>query len=680
MSSGTATRPPEIGRAAWARVVVETRTGPRSDSFDYAVPEALQERLLLGQRVRVPFGRRSLLAYVIDFPEEPAVASPRPIEAVLDEPTLLLPHLVATARWVARHYAAPLPEVLRAMLPANVRRAPTGRQAGPRSLGVARASAQATPPVPVAVPELDAAQQEAAERILIALGRHEARTFLLHGASGSGKTEVYLAAIARALEMGGQALMLVPELSLTPQIVARFAARFSGRLALLHSGLTEAERALEWKRIRGGEVAVVIGSRSAVFAPLADLKLIVVDEEDSSSYKQDRLPRYHARDVARRLARETGACLVLGSATPSVVTFWTAAQSSTPILRLPQPYGGRALPPVEIVDLREELRTGNRRPLSRRLVDASRAALQAGEQIILFLNRRGMATFVLCRDCGEPVQCPNCSVSLVYHADRAELACHYCGRRSGLLRRCPRCSSARIRHLGIGTERVEAEVKALLPGARVLRLDRDSARVRDGYYTILEAFERGSADVLVGTQLVTKGLQLPRVTLVGVVNADLSLHFPEYHAAERTFGLVSQAAGRAGRGPRPGRVIVQTYQPEHYAIAAAQRYDYQAFYRQELTLRRDFKFPPFAALITCTCAHRDEERALRTAQEYVRALIVTLETLKLDPIDVLGPSPAFVPRARGEFRFEVTLRGPRLDPLAPYLPQGPLWSIDVDPV
>jgi primosomal protein N' (replication factor Y) len=658
-------------------VVVETRAGPRTESFDYAVPAALSEGLTLGHRVRVPFGNRSLLGYVVELPDEPAVPAPRAIEARFDEPPLLPPHLLDVGRWVAGYYAAPLSEVLRAMLPPNIRRAPGVRRVGPRSVSAARARAQA--PLQAVPVTLTGEQAEAVERIAIAVGRLEAQTFLLHGVSGSGKTEVYLAVIARALEHGGQALVLIPELSLTRQTVERFAARFPGRIALLHTGLTEAERAQEWRRIRAGDAPVVIGSRSAVFAPLIAPRVIVVDEEDSSSYKQERLPRYHARDVARRLARATGACLVLGSATPSVVTTWTAEQARNPILRLRQPYGGRPLPPMEIVDLREELQSGNRRPFSRRLVEACRAALGAGHQVLLFLNRRGTATFLLCRDCGQPVQCPNCSVSFVYHAEHSQLRCHYCGRQRPLLQRCPACGSSRIKHLGIGTERVEAEARAAFPGARVVRLDRDSTRIRDRYYTILESFERGDADVLVGTQLVAKGLQLRGVAVVGVVNADLSLHFPEYNAAERTFSLVTQVAGRVG-GLAQARVLVQTYQPDHYAIACARAHDYEGFYRQEVALRREFKFPPFARLITCVCAHRDEVKALRAAQDYVRALSVTIEALGAHSVDVLGPSPSFVPRVRGEYRFEVTLRGTGLERLHPYLPEGRMWSIDVDPV
>lgn len=658
--------------------MVETRAGPRTESFDYAVPAGLGDGLTLGHRVRVPFGNRSLLGYVVELPAEPAVEAPRAIEARLDEPPLLPSHLLEVGRWVAGYYAAPLSEVLRAMLPPNIRRAPALRRVGPRSVSAARARAQAGSP-PVAPVALTGEQAEAVERIAIAIGRQEAHTFLLHGVSGSGKTEVYLAVIARALELGGQALVLVPELSLTRQTVERFAARLPGKIAVLHTGLTEAERAQEWRRIRAGETPVVIGSRSAVFAPLSALRVIVVDEEDSSSYKQERLPRYHARDVARRLARATGACLVLGSATPSVVSFWAAEHGPTPVLRLRQPYGGRPRPAMEIVDLREELKSGNRSPLSRRLREACRQALDAGHQVLLFLNRRGMATFLLCRDCGKPVQCPNCSVSLVYHAERSQLRCHYCGLQQPPLSRCPACGSPRIKHLGMGTERLEAEAKAAFPGARVLRLDRDSTRTRDRYYTILENFERGEADILVGTQLVAKGLQLERVAVVGVVNADLSLHFPEYNAAERTFGLVTQVAGRAG-GLAGARVLVQTYQPDHYAIACARAHDYQGFYQEELTLRRDFKFPPFARLITCVCAHRDEVKAQRAAQDYVRALSVTIQALGAPSVDVLGPSPSFVPRVRGEYRFEVTLRGTGLERLHPYLPEGRMWSIDVDPV
>jgi primosomal protein N' (replication factor Y) len=474
--------------------------------------------------------------------------------------------------------------------------------------------------------------------------------------------------------------VLVPEIALTPQTVGRFAARFPGRLAVLHSALTEAERAAEWWRIRRGEADIVIGPRAAVFAPLPRLRLIAIDEEESSAFKQDRIPRYHAPTVARWLAHRTRSVLVLGSATPSVATYADALAGREHLLELPHRAQGRPLPPVSIVDMRAEIGAQHFSPLSRELQAAIGGSLERHEQSILFLNRRGLATFVLCRDCGQARECPHCSVALVYHASLGRLQCHYCGTTEPLPRRCPACGSRYIKSFGVGTERIEQEVHALFPGARVLRLDRDVMKTPDAADLVFDQMRSGEADVLVGTQLVAKGLDLPNVTTVGVVNADTSLHFPDYRSSERTFSLLTQVAGRAGRGSAASQVFIQTYTPDHPAIRHARYHDYRGFFREERAIRAQYRFPPYAELIVATYGHRDEARAAREAKAAAEHLSATIGLLNLGDIEVLGPSPAFVYRLKDEFRFEVTLKGRDLHRVADGLPRGRGWSLDVDPM
>jgi primosomal protein N' (replication factor Y) len=450
-------------------------------------------------------------------------------------------------------------------------------------------------------------------------------------------------------------------------------------LAVLHSGLTDLERAQQWWRARKGEVSLVIGSRSAVFTPIPRLGLVCVDEEGSSAFKQDRTPRYEAGWVARRLAAATGARLVLGSATPTVATYSEARSGGLALAELPRRVRGQPAP-VELVDMREELRQGNRMPLSRPLLEAVDGALRSEEQAILFLNRRGAATFVLCRECGRSVQCLGCSVSMVEHAELEGLSCHYCGYWRPLPDACPYCGSMHVRSLGLGTQRLESMMRKLFPDARVLRLDRDAAKGPDGYYDIFEAFASRRADILVGTQLVARGLDLDAVTMVGVVDADLPLHFPDYRSAEAAFALVTQVAGRAGRSGQPARVVVQTSNPDHYSLRHAQSGDYEAFYLDELPSRQAFAFPPYAQLAVLTYAHVEEERAATVAREAAETLAAALVRERVDEVRLQGPSPAFIHRLRGEYRWQLTLRGERLERARLLVPRGRGWSYDVDPV
>lgn len=668
--------PAEVALRPIARVAVDARVGSQTGVFDYLVPEALKGQIMVGQRVRVPFGRRIVNGFVCELEEGPDVLELKPIEALVDAEPVLPAVLVEIAGLVAAHYLVPLDEVIRAAVPPRVRLA-AGRP-GTRRRRSRVLAFSAGPPSPAV--SLEAAQQAAAERIAVSLRRQESEVFLLHGVTGSGKTEVYLALLEEVLRDGGQGLALVPEIALTPQTVARFGARFPGRLAVLHSALTEAERAAEWWRIRRGEADIVIGPRAAVFAPLSRLRLIVIDEEESSAFKQDRMPRYHAPTVARWLAERTRAVLVLGSATPSIVTYSRALEGRDRLLELPHRARGRSLPPVTVVDMRREIQAEQFSPLSGALQGGIAKALAEGHQSILFLNRRGLATFVLCRDCGKVRECPHCSVALVYHASLGRLQCHYCGSSEPLPRRCPECNSRYIKSFGVGTERIQQEVVRLFPKARVLRLDRDVMKTAEAADLIFEQMVRNEADVLVGTQLVAKGFDLPNVTTVGVVNADTSLHFPDYRSSERTFSLLTQVAGRAGRGSADSQVFIQTYTPEHPAVRHARYHDYRGFFREELELRRSFKFPPFSELILATYSHRDESRAQAESRTAVEHLSATIGLLNLGDIEVLGPSPAFLYRLKDEFRFEVTIRGRDLHRIAERVPRGRGWSLDVDPM
>ncbi len=627
-----------------------------------------------GHRVTVPFGRRTSFGFVVSLGTEDPGVETKPIASAGSDP-LLLPHQVALARLVADHYWVPLIECLRAMLPPRVRKAGSGGS-GPstRQRRHSRLLELAGAAGPDAVPAQLTAEQAAALEII------EGNPMtLLHGVIASGKTEVYLAAAEQALGQGLRVLLLVPDISLTPQLVERVRARLKAPIAILHSQLTELERAQQWWRTRRGEAEVVLGSRSAVFAPIPRLGLICLDEEGTASYKQDRTPRYETGWVARRLASLTGARLIAGSATPSVVTYHQATQGELALAKLTHRVrGGDA--EVELVDMRDEAAAGNRQPLSRRLVEVVERTLENEEQVILYLNRRGMSTFVLCRDCGKSVQCLGCSVALVQHAEIDGLVCHYCGYSRAMPSVCDHCGSRNIRGMGMGTQRLETMVKKLWPRARVLRLDSDAARGPDSYFDIWETFSERRADILVGTQLVTRGLDLPAVTCVGVVDADLPLHFPDYRSAESTFSLVVQVAGRAGRDGRASRVVVQTSNPEHYSLRCAATGDYEGFYAAELPSRKAFVFPPFAELAVLTRTDADDARAAAVAREAAEELASGLLRDGTEGIRVMGPAPAFIHRLRGEYRWQVTLKGDGLERARHLAPRGKGWSYDVDPV
>jgi primosomal protein N' (replication factor Y) len=515
----------------------------------------------------------------------------------------------------------------------------------------------------------------------------DATAFLIHGVTGSGKTEIYLRAVGHVLENGGSALVLVPEISLTPQTTGRFLARFPGRVGVLHSGLGAGERFDTWRRARAGHLSVIIGARSALFAPLPHIRLIILDEEHDESYKErDGAVRYHARSAAEAYTRLLGAVCVLGSATPDIVTYHRARSGGLRLLELPRRVAadgmGRprplAMPPVHVVDMRVELKAGNTSLFSRRLADTLAATLARGEQAILFLNRRGAATYVFCRDCGWVARCPRCETPLTHHPAAAALRCHTCGYQRKPPSLCPACRGRRVRYFGAGTQRIQAEVEARFPRARTLRWDWDATRRKGAHEVILAHFASHRADVLIGTQMLAKGLDLPLVTLVGVVSADTGLFLPDFRAGERTFQVLTQVAGRAGRGEAGGQVILQTYHPEHEAIRAASAHDYRAFVQAELPHRRELGYPPFGRLARLVYRANSLEHVERETTRRAARLRREVQRAGLG-IDVLGPTPCFYARQGGLLRWQIILRGADPARVVPEdLPEG--WSIDVDPV
>lgn len=675
--------------------------------YTYCVPPEYEDMVAPGTAVAVPFGgKRKVAGYVVAAHDRDPETPLKPILGVLGD-MAVPPHLYELFDWVAESTMATFAQVWTTAVPrGTLARKPqpkiqwaasfltrpeglTPRQAevlevlveaGGKLLvseWVRRAGSTAAmartlakrgavalheariwraPPLPASEQirpfHLNPAQARAVEAI--ATGA-PGSAFLLYGVTGSGKTEVYLQAIARTLAEGKSAIMLVPEIALTPQTVARFRSRFGDRLALMHSTLSDGERFDEWQRLRDGEACVAIGARSAVFAPLSNLGLIILDEEHEGSYKQDTAPRYHARSVALRRAKLEGAKVILGSATPSVETFYRAQTGEITRLDLPHRVSGRPLPPVELVDMREELRAGNRKIFSRALLSALREHLGRGEQAILLMNRRGYASFVLCRSCGEAITCPSCSVSLTYHKDHDRLRCHLCNFAASNPERCPSCRSPFIKYFGAGTQQVAEVAAQLLPEARILRLDRDTTTRKDSHRRILEAFASGEANVLIGTQMVAKGLDLPRVSLVGVVAADVALNLPEFRASERSFQLITQVAGRAGRADLPGRVIVQTYAPEHPSLRFARTHDYDGFFVQELADREALGYPPFRRLVHVVFSAETPEAAWAAAEAAGDRLRDT------EDLEVLGPAEAPIALIRGRYRVRILLKAEEVE-------------------
>ena len=535
--------------------------------------------------------------------------------------------------------------------------------------------------------QLTTEQDVALRAIINAMQNQRAETFLLQGITGSGKTEVYLQAIQEALNEGKQSIMLVPEISLTPQMTERFRSRFGELVAVLHSGLSIGEKYDEWRKIQQGKVKVVVGARSAIFAPFTNVGLIILDEEHESTYKQEDSPRYHARDVAIWRSQFYNCPVILGNATPSLESYARAKKNVYTLLTLKERAKQQALPSVNVVDMRAELQKGNRSMFSLDLIEAMKERLERREQIVLFLNRRGYSSFVLCRDCGTVVQCPNCDISLTYHRSTEKLKCHYCGFDERVPHSCPQCSSEHIRFFGTGTQKVEEEIYKLFPGARVVRMDVDTTSKKGSHEELLDRFGRGEADILLGTQMIAKGLDFPNITLVGVLSADTSLHLPDYRASERTFQLMTQVSGRAGRHEKAGEVIIQSYTPEHYAIELSKEQLYEPFYEREMHARHVAGYPPYFYIALIQVSHED----IMLAQEYAMRAADYLRSNLSFSVSIIGPTTAGIARLQNRYRYQCLIKykvEPNLIPVlldliklyrSEWIKKGIVLTIDLDP-
>ena len=737
---------------------------PLKQVFSYRVPDSLDGLILPGMRCSVSFGRRQTVGLITGLSSQTPshVKSIKAVDSLLDTLPSLTPDLLELGRWIADYYYCSLGEALFAILPAGYRKNPKafiglspqadeqkvgalleklGKLRGINverlkrgkvpltartrelaealkkeglgeieldgSSGVSRAKQTVRSAGAPSPPKLHPQQQVALDAILKSLDLSIFHSFLLHGVTGSGKTEVYLRAIAGVFEKGKQAIVLIPEIALTPQTVERFTGRFGDKVAVLHSRLSMGERTREWQRLATGEALVAVGARSALFAPVKDLGLIVVDEEHESSYKQEDAPRYHARDAAVKRAQICKAVALLGSATPSLESVQNARSGKYTLLSMPDRVNQRPLPRVKVVNLREEWvsRQGERPILSLALEEAIRETLDKKEQAILFLNRRGFNTLTLCMKCGEQVQCPSCSIPVTFHrGTHPMLLCHYCNWQGPIPQNCVKCGDGSIQQLGLGTERVEEELKEKFPQARVARMDLDTTRRQGSHEEILNRFRKHEIDLLVGTQMIAKGHDFPGVTLVGVVGADTGLALPDFRAPERVFQLLVQVAGRAGRAEKEGTIYLQTFHPEHSSIQAAALHDTETFWKNELELRKALSYPPFSKLGLLVYRSKDEKKSrgaaekaaeiLRRYEEKLAASAIRSDTDKdrargeQGRTEVRGPAPCGIFKLRGHYRFQILLKSEKpmaIRQLIQFLdkdfqtPPGVFRSVDLDP-
>lgn len=694
---------------------------PVNAAYSYLIPERLRGEIQPGQRVRVPFGKgnRLLNGYCVEVgPAADAGAKLKWVHSLVDAEPLVSPGMLELTRWIADYYLCGWGQVLDGVIPQSVKRRSGTRvvkqyqlsascsakisslRLSPKQQLVLEVLRQSPKPLrleelaklaecgkgpiealcgkglievvrersaeflPETTPiakhadlKLNAQQQRAVDAITQSLQNQEHRTFLLHGVTGSGKTEVYIHAIREVVSYGRQAIVLVPEISLTPQTIERFRSRFDS-VAVLHSHQSDAERYWHWRQIQEGKVQVIVGARSAVFAPTPHLGLIIIDEEHETSFKQDATPRYHAREVARQRAMMENVPLILGSATPTLESWQRAITNKDQLLSLPSRVEARSLPPVVVVDTRHDPQRSRGQAVGVSLQSAMKRTLSEGGQVILFLNLRGYSPTIWCRSCGISVKCPHCDVTLTWHQDRNVCLCHVCDYQT-LVAKCPECERDTIRYLGVGTQRLEQEVRAKFPNYRVLRMDSDSMKRFGSYDAALNSFRTGETQILLGTQMIAKGLDFPNVHLVGVIDADTSLHQPDFRAAERTFQLISQVAGRTGRGNRQGRVYVQTLSPQEPAIQLAAEHNYQAFAEFELAQRRELQSPPFRRCARVIVRGKEEQRVQEQADQMAAVCREAVSGL-LSDVEVLGPAPAPIAKLKDLYRYHFQLAAPDL--------------------
>ncbi len=710
--------------AEYANVIVDISLEKLDKTFQYKIPKEWQETLHVGMQVKIPFGNRTITGYVLELTDEPEfdVTKIKPILGITEGSVAIESQLIELAGWMRRNYGSTMNQALKTVLPIKqqtkqvqrrtvhlmVERAEAMKQLalfeakhnaararllrellaqgsidysvvtqklhiaaavvkGLCDMGLIRVEATTEYRNPVShlakkdyAITLNAAQQGVVDAVMTDRANGIHQTYLLKGVTGSGKTEVYMELIAGVIREGRQAIVLIPEIALTYQTVMRFVNRFGERVSILNSRLSAGERYDQYLRAKNGDIDIMIGPRSALFTPFAKLGLIIIDEEHENSYKSETAPRYHARETAIHRAMLCGASVVLGSATPSVESYYRAKAGQYRLLELNRRVEERPLPECEVVDLREELKNGNRSILSERLQELMEDRLQKGQQIMLFLNRRGVAGFVSCRACGHVIKCPHCDVSLSQH-NNGKMVCHYCGYEEAVPKVCPSCGSKYIGGFKAGTQKIEQVVRERFPGVRTLRMDFDTTRTKDSYENILQAFGNREADVLIGTQMIVKGHDFANVTLVGILAADMSLHVSDYHAAERTFQLLTQAAGRAGRGDCPGQVVIQTYDPEHFVIRTASAQDYELFYEQEINYREMMHYPPVWNMLVILLASPDEQAVATAAQMVCDNMAQMLG--RTFEVQLIGPADASISKINDIYRKVIYLKTDNYDKL-----------------
>ena len=696
----------------YANIIVDISLDKLDKTFQYAIPSQLREQIHPGVQVDIPFGKRTLTGYVVEVTEEPEfdVDKIRPLIGIHEGSVPMESQLIEMAAWIRKNYGSTMNQALKTVLPIKKQTRHVERKTVKLLLNEAQAQQKLAlfesrhykakarllreliaqkeidytmvtqklnvsaatirnlqeqqilqietmtcyrNPVQHLTQEgyhltLNENQTQVVDRITEDMDSGHPKTYLLKGVTGSGKTEVYMELIAHVLAAGRQAIVLIPEIALTYQTVMRFYNRFGDRVSIMNSRLSQGERYDQYERAKAGEIDIMIGPRSALFTPFERLGLIIIDEEHENSYKSETSPRYHAREVAIERARINHAAVVLGSATPSIDSYYMAQTGRYQLLEMTQRVKNQALPTCEVVDLRQELRDGNRSILSKRLQELMEERLEKKQQTMLFLNRRGVSGFISCRACGYVVKCPHCDVSLSQHAG-GRMVCHYCGYEERQPKVCPSCGSKYLGGFKAGTQKIEMLVKQRFPQARVLRMDFDTTRTKDSYEKILQAFASQEADILIGTQMIVKGHDFPNVTLVGVLAADMSLHVADYHAAERTFQLLTQAVGRAGRGQLPGQAVIQTYDPEHFAIQTAKAQDYESFYQHEIAYRKMMHYPPIWNMLLVHCMGKNEQITQQTAQLMADKLQSAIKRSNR-PVLLVGPADATIAKVNDIYR------------------------------
>ena len=741
----------------YAKVVVNVPFIERNKYFDYIIPEKYLDEIKIGSLVLVPFGKRSIKAFIISVKDKVEIEDSKlkKIKKIYKNESFFTKKDLKLYQWMADYYSLNLISVIRAAIPAGIlnnninrkkknyirlnyeedkikkiikdieKKAPkqkevlkillenknkdfiktelakkAGTYSGTVNRLLEKGYIKSEEKIKRRKPYMEKKaseeksfkankyQQKAINKIENNLFNSDfSQTYLLHGVTGSGKTEVYLQLVEKLLKENQGAIILVPEISLAPVMVRRFYSRFGDNIAVLHSNLSPGERYDEWLRLKNGKAKIAIGARSAIFAPVQNLGMIIIDEEHENSYKQSTYPYYHAREVGVKRAKILGIPLILGSATPSLKSYYLSQKNYFKYLSLPERINKRDMPPVEIIDMRDEMKEGNLSIFSQKLKNNIEKALKRNEQILLFLNRRGYSSFALCRECGHVLRCENCDISLTYHSQENLLKCHYCDYQQEIPRFCPECGSEYIKKFGIGTEKLEEEVEKYFPEAEVDRMDIDTTTKKGAHRKILQRLEKNKTDILIGTQMITKGHDYPGISVVGVITADTILNLPDFRSAERTFQLITQVAGRTGRGNIKGEVIVQTYTPGHYSIQAARKHDYQKFYNKEINLRNQLNYPPFSKLVNIIIEGKNNEKVIQGAND----LGSFFDNYQSEILELLGPSPAPIEKLRGKYRWQIILKFSKYnlrkhilkeirEKFLPYKLKSVKFNIDVDPI